>query len=232
MIEVREVCKRFEGRPVLDRVNLVVPDRKVVVILGPSGIGKTVLLRVMTGLMAPDSGEVRYDGVPLSHAGGCGNEEVLSRVGFVFQSGALFDSLTVAENIALPLSETRRLARAELERRVHEALALVGMEGCRDRYPHELSGGMSRLVAIARSLVTDPDYLFFDEPTTGLDPVMRERMTRLIVRLRDENGRTGVAVTHDLDSARDIADLVYMLREGRLTPMERAGKESYETSCA
>ncbi|MBN2537114.1 ATP-binding cassette domain-containing protein [candidate division WOR-3 bacterium] len=232
MIEVREVSKRFEGRAVLDRVSLLVPDRKVVVILGPSGIGKTVLLRVMTGLMVPDSGEVRYDGVTLRPDDGSASEAVLCRVGFVFQSGALFDSLTVAENIALPLSETRRLARAELERRVREALALVGMENCRDRYPHELSGGMSRLVAIARSLVTDPDYLFFDEPTTGLDPVMRERMTRLIVRLRDEKGKTGVAVTHDLESARDIADVVYMLRDGRLMLMERAGKESYETNCA
>lgn len=232
MITVSEVSKLLDGRAILDCVSFEVPDRKVVVILGPSGIGKTVLLRIMTGLLAPDSGTISYDGVPVRYGPLADNSAVLGRVGFVFQTGALFDSLTVAENVALPLRETRRIDRALLDQRVEEALTTVGMAHCRARLPDVLSGGMTRLVAIARALVTEPDYLFFDEPTTGLDPVMRERMTRLILRLREKSGRTVVAVTHDLESAARMADAMYMLRDGRLTPMDRAGKEFYETSCA
>jgi len=232
MIAVREVSKRLDGRPVLDRVSFEVPDNRIVVILGSSGIGKTVLLRVMTGLLAPDSGEVCYDGVPVRHGLLADNTAVLGRVGFVFQTGALFDSLTVAENVALPLRETRRVEPATLDRRVREVLTTVGMEQCLSRFPDVLSGGMTRLVAIARALVTEPDYLFLDEPTTGLDPVMRERMAGLILRLRKEVGRTMIVVTHDLESAARVADAIYMLKDGRLAPMDRAGKESYDTNCA
>jgi len=232
MIRVSGVSKCFRDRPVLRDVGFEVPDAKVVVILGPSGIGKTVLLRVMSGLTAPDEGTVEYDGVPVRHGAFADNRGVLSRLGYVFQGGGLFDSMTVAENVALPLVENQGLKGSELEARVESLLARVGMEGRGGMMPGSLSGGMTRLVAIARALACDPKYLLFDEPTTALDPVMRGRMLDMIAGLRDRDGKTEVVVTHDLDAARQVADITYMLKHGRLSVLDRAGKESYETSNA
>ncbi|MEO0081802.1 MAG: ATP-binding cassette domain-containing protein [candidate division WOR-3 bacterium] len=232
MIRVEQVSKSFSGRLVLDRVSFEVPDRRVVVILGPSGIGKTVLLRVMTGLLAPDSGRVSYDGLVVRYGAFSDNRAVLRQLGFVFQGGALFDSIDVAGNVGLPLSELDRLGSEERRARVQAVLERVGMLECAQRWPRELSGGMIRLVAIARALVRDPRYLFLDEPTSGLDPVMKERICRLIAGLRDEEGKTEVVVSHDLEAVKAVADEIFMLREARLVPLERVRKEDYRVGCS
>ncbi|MBM3323939.1 ATP-binding cassette domain-containing protein, partial [candidate division WOR-3 bacterium] len=153
---------------------------------------------------------------------------VTGGLGYVFQAGALFDSMTVEENVALPLEETGRLSRPEVKRRVAAALAVVGMLENSVLHPRVLSGGMTRLAAIARAIVTEPRYVFFDEPTTGLDPVMRERVLGLVRELRDRQQRTVVVVTHDLGAARNVADRLYMLRRGTLVPADDARKEDYE----
>lgn len=231
MIRVRSLTKSFGDRVVLRSIDLVVPDAKIVVILGPSGAGKTILLRIMTGLLAPDAGTVDYDGTPLGFGLFADNRRVLAQVGFVFQGGALFDSLSVAANVALPLQETTDLMADAVSSRVSTALDRVGMLEHAQLMPRELSGGMKRLTALARAFVGDPRYLFYDEPTTGLDPLMRQRIQLLMRSLRDRDGKAGVVVTHDLESAQAVADMVYMLRGGRLMPLDGARKEDYEATC-
>jgi len=227
MISVERVSKRFGRKVVLDGVDLEVADREVVVILGPSGIGKTVLLKIMAGLLAPDRGRVRYDGIGLDYGLLADNRALYSGLGYVFQGGALFDSMTVLDNVALPLVEGIRVRPAEARVRAQAALARVGMGGEEALYPRELSGGMTRLVAIARALVAEPRHVFYDEPTGGLDPVMRDRVCELIAGLRDREGRTELVVTHDLAAAESVADRILMLRQGRLIALEAVRKEDY-----
>jgi len=228
MIRVEEVSKRFRGIRVLDRVEFEVPDATTVAILGPSGIGKTVLLRIMAGLLEPDSGRVLYDRRPLSYGVFADNRDAIGGLGYVFQGGALFDSMTVAENVALPLREALHVPSRDVAERVQSALALVGMPGIAALKPQELSGGMTRLVAIARAVVTNPRYVFFDEPTTGLDPAIRDRICELIRTLRDRDRKTEVIVTHDIEAARSVADRLYMLKAGSLMPADQVRKEDYE----
>lgn len=232
MIRVEGVSKQFRRLVILDRVDLDVPDGSVVAILGPSGIGKTVLLRVMAGLLAPDAGRVLYDGKPMEWGVFADNRRVLGGLGYVFQAGALFDSMTVAQNVALPLEEGLRLPRAEVRRRVQAALELVGMEANAALRPRVLSGGMARLVAIARAVVTDPRYVFYDEPTTGLDPAVRERILGLMMKQKELKHRTQLIVTHDMDAARQVADRMYLLRCGHLVAADSVRKEDYEPTCA
>jgi len=189
MIRIEGVSKRFRDNVVLDHVSVDVPDGATTVILGPSGIGKTVLLRIMAGLLAPDEGQVFHDGRRIHFGRFADNRELTGGLGYVFQGGALFDSLTVAENVALVLEETTRLGRAEIGARTREVLRRVGMAEYGDLYPRALSGGMTRLVANARALVADPRCIFFDEPTTGLDPVVRARICDMIRELRDHGKR-------------------------------------------
>jgi phospholipid/cholesterol/gamma-HCH transport system ATP-binding protein len=228
MIRVEEVSKRFRRNVVLDRVNLDVPDGATTVILGPSGVGKTVLLKIMAGLLAPDRGRVFHDGRRLGFGRFADNRQLTGGIGYVFQGGALFDSLTVAENVALVLQETTRLSHAEVRSRTDEALRRVGMAENSGLYPRVLSGGMTRLVAIARALVADPRTLFFDEPTSGLDPAIREHIFAMIRELREHGKRAQVIVTHDLEAARLLADQTYMLRAGKLVRADNVRKEDYE----
>jgi len=228
MIRVEGVSKRFRERVVLDHVSFDVSDGATTVILGPSGIGKTVLLKIMAGLLRPDEGRVFHDGRRIRFGRFADNQELTGGIGYVFQGGALFDSMTVAENVALVLEETTNLKRAEIQRRTEEVLRQVSMADHAGLYPRALSGGMTRLVAIARALVADPRTLFFDEPTTGLDPAVRERVFTIIKGMRDRGNRAQVIVTHDLEAARLLADCTYMLRAGKLVRADNVRKEDYE----
>jgi phospholipid/cholesterol/gamma-HCH transport system ATP-binding protein len=228
MIRVEGVSKRFRDRVVLDHVSFEVPDGSTTVILGPSGIGKTVLLKIMAGLLKPDEGRVFHDGRRIRFGRFADNPELTGGLGYVFQGGALFDSLTVAENVALVLQETTHLSRAEIRKRTDEALRRVSMVEHADLYPRALSGGMTRLVAIARALVADPRCIFFDEPTTGLDPAVRERVYKIMRESRQRGDRALVVVTHDLEAARLLADQTYMLRAGKLVRADNVRKEDYE----
>jgi len=172
MIEIRNLSKRFDSLVVLDDVSFQVNDASLVVVLGPSGTGKSVLLKSMLGLMPVDNGDVVFDGQSIQSATEKEIYVIRKKVGFVFQGTALFDSMNVADNIALPLREHTDLSSREIRERLCSLLDIVGMAGKANLYPQSLSGGMKRLVAVARALALDPKYLFYDEPTTGLDPII------------------------------------------------------------
>jgi phospholipid/cholesterol/gamma-HCH transport system ATP-binding protein len=227
MIELIDLSKRFDELVVLDHVSITVPDAKLVVILGPSGTGKTVLLKSIIGLSALDEGEVFIDGQSVQKASREQIYELRKKIGFVFQGAALFDSMNVRENIALPLVEHRAMSSRDIRDTVARILEIVGLPGKENLYPRSLSGGMKRLVSIGRALTLDPKYLFYDEPTTGLDPVMKDRIVKLISNLKRDYQKSGVVVTHDLETAEAIGDVIYMLKNGRIAKLEKIGKEYY-----
>ncbi len=224
MIEVINLSKTFQGRSVLDTMNLTVQTGETMVIIGRSGCGKSVTLKHILGLLHPDSGQVLVDSQDVSRLDGAALQQVRMRFGMVFQGSALFDSLTVGENVGFALREHRTVPEPDVVRRVAEALALVGLKGIEGMKPAELSGGMRKRVAIARALAIRPEYLLFDEPTTGLDPVMADVVNTLIKRLHNQLGVTVIVVTHDMVSAYKIATRIAMLYEGRIiavgTPAE------------
>ncbi len=232
MIKVEGVAKSFRGQKVLDNVNMEVGDSSIVVVLGRSGAGKTVLLKIIAGLVQPDEGQVIYDGSLLRYGRFADNRAVLNKIGFVFQGGALFDWLSVADNIALPLREKTKMRTGEINRRVGEVLELVGMKGIERLRVKELSGGMVKLVAIARALVQKPRYLFLDEPTSGLDPVSRERVCWLIANEGRRDGRNSIVVTHDLESACFFTNRFYILKETQVFQSDDVKKEDYESEVA
>ena len=215
MIEFQDVHKAFDGTPVLQGLSLKIRDAETVVIIGYSGTGKSVALKHIVGLLHPDAGDVIVDGHAVSTLDRDGLTALREGIGYVFQFAALFDSLTVAENLALGLRR-RRVSAEEIEDRVREALALVDLSGTEDRMPAELSGGMRKRVGIARAIALRPRYIFYDEPTTGLDPVTSAVIDRLMVRTREHLGVTGVVVTHDMRSAYTVGDRIAMLYEGRI----------------
>jgi phospholipid/cholesterol/gamma-HCH transport system ATP-binding protein len=216
MIKVEGLTKAFRGQRVLNGLNLEVPTGSVTIIIGRSGGGKSVLLKHLIGLLGPDSGRILVDGVDVTALRGRALDEVRQRYGVVFQGGALFDSLTCAQNVAFPLREKTRLSASEVDRRVELALAQVGLEGMGAKYPAEVSGGMRKRVAIARALITEPEIVFFDEPTTGLDPVLVNTIHRLIVELHQRRRFTALIVSHEIPEIFEIADSVAMLYEGRI----------------
>jgi phospholipid/cholesterol/gamma-HCH transport system ATP-binding protein len=214
VIEVRGLRKAFGTQPVLRGVDLEVPTGSITVIIGRSGGGKSVFLKHLLGLLTPDAGTVVVDGVELT--GRRDIDHVRERYGVVFQGGALFDSLTCAANVAFPLREKTRLPRAEIAARVERALEQVGLAGVGPKYPAEISGGMRKRVAIARALVTEPEIVFFDEPTTGLDPILVNTIHRLILDLHRRFHFTAVMVSHEIPEIFEIADRVAMLHQGRI----------------
>lgn len=228
MIEIKKVSKRFDTLVVLDNVSFRVRDAHLVVILGPSGTGKTVLLKSIIGIQTLDEGEIFFDGVPVHKARDSEIYEVRKKIGFVFQGTALFDSMTVCENIALPLVEHTSQSSQAIRERVDHILDIIGLPGKGGLYPRSLSGGMKRLVAIGRAISLDPTYLFYDEPTTGLDPIMRDRVVALIIQLRKEYKKSGIVVTHDLDTAQAVGDDIYMLKKGKISKLEQIKKEEYD----
>ena len=216
MIKVAGLRKSFHGQPVLRGIDLEVPDGSITIIIGRSGGGKSVFLKHLLGLLRPDSGRIEVDGVDLAQLSGRRLDEVRKRYGVVFQGGALFDSMSCADNVAFPLRERLRLPRPEISKRVEAALVAVGLEGMGAKNPAEVSGGMRKRVAIARALVTEPEIVFFDEPTTGLDPVLVNTIHQLIVDLHRHSRFTAVMVSHEIPEIFDIADRVGMLHEGRI----------------
>jgi len=227
MIEVKDLSKNFDSLVVLDKVSFCIDEANLVVVLGPSGTGKTVLLKSMIGLSPVDCGEVIFDGKSIQKAQESEIYEIRKNIGFVFQSTALFDSMNVMGNIALPITEHTSVTAEEVNDRVAQILKIIGMSGKERLYPRSLSGGMKRLVAIGRALALDPKYLFYDEPTTGLDPVMRERVVNLILDLKTDYAKSGIVVTHDLDTAEAVGDVIFMLKKGKISRLSHIGKESY-----
>jgi phospholipid/cholesterol/gamma-HCH transport system ATP-binding protein len=219
MIKVSGLRKSFNGQPVLNGIDLDVPDGSITIIIGRSGGGKSVFLKHLLGLMRPDGGRIEVGGVDLARLRGRALDEVRKRYGVVFQSGALFDSMTCRDNVAFPLREKFRLTPANLVKRVDRALAQVELEGIGDKYPEEVSGGMRKRVAIARALVTEPEIVFFDEPTTGLDPVLVNTIHHLILELHRRLHFTAVMVSHEIPEIFEIADRVGMLHEGRIVEL-------------
>jgi phospholipid/cholesterol/gamma-HCH transport system ATP-binding protein len=214
-IRLEQVSKAFGAKVVLDRLDFEVASGDTVVVLGGSGTGKSVLLKHMIGLLRPDAGRVTVDGVDLASLGEREITTFRRRFGMAFQEGALFDSMTVFENVAFPLRRAKR-GRAEIEARVAECLASVHLEGAEGKLPAQLSGGMRRRVGFARAIALAPEILLFDEPTTGLDPVIKAVIDELIVELQQGLGSTAVVITHDLDSAFRIADRIALLHRGRI----------------
>ena len=215
MIEFRDLRKAFDGHTVLDGFTLEVKDGETMVIIGRSGSGKSVALKHVVGLLQPDAGDVIVDGRAVSLLDRDGLMALRGEIGFVFQFAALFDSMSVGENVALGLRR-RDLTDEAVAQRVEEALALVDLAGTEDRYPAELSGGMRKRVGVARAIALQPRYLLYDEPTTGLDPVTSAVMNELMVRTRERLGVTGIVVTHDMRSAYTVGDRIAMLSEGRV----------------
>ena len=216
MIEVRHLTKSFGSQRILDNVDLRIESGESAVIIGRSGGGKSVLLKHLIALLKPDSGDVLVDGesiIPL-------NERQLLRVrekfGMVFQGAALFDSMTVEENVAFPLMRKKNFTPAEITRRVAAALDLVDLPGTQRKNPAELSGGMRKRVGLARAIIYEPQIILYDEPTTGLDPIMSDSIDKLIIRVRDQLKVTSVVVTHDMRSARRVGNHVFMLHNKRV----------------
>jgi phospholipid/cholesterol/gamma-HCH transport system ATP-binding protein len=215
-VELREVSKSFDGRRVLDRVSLSVPAGRSVAILGRSGTGKSVTLKHIVGLIAPDAGQVFIEGRDITRLSSRELTPIRRRIGFLFQNAALFDSITVGENVAFPLRRHARLAERELRARVERLLESVGLAGEFDKMPADLSGGMRKRAGLARAMALEPAILLVDEPSAGLDPVTSGEVDALLARLRADAGTTLVVVTHNIDSARAIADELVFLDEGRV----------------
>ena len=216
-IRIRGLSKAFGPKKVLQNLDLDVPDGQSVVVIGGSGTGKSVLLKCILGLLQPDSGSIRVDGQEVVGAGRREMEEIRRRFGMLFQGGALFDSLPVWENVAFGLLATRRLDRSAAHAKAVETLGRVGLPAATaDLFPAELSGGMQKRVGLARAIAGEPDIIFFDEPTTGLDPIMADVINDLIRDLTREIGATALSITHDMASVRKIADRVAMLYDGRI----------------
>jgi phospholipid/cholesterol/gamma-HCH transport system ATP-binding protein len=224
MIEIKDVHKSFGDLKVLCGVNLTIRTGECIVVLGRSGSGKSVLLKLIIGLMKPDSGFISADGQPVSELGYDGLAELRKRFGMLFQMAALFDSMTVEENVGLALREHTRKTREEIQAIVTRKLALVNLSGIEDKKPSALSGGMKKRVGLARAIAMDPDYILYDEPTTGLDPVTAQQINVLIRELQEKLNVTSIVVTHDMKSAFHVGDRLCLLHDGRIhfdgTPKE------------
>jgi len=224
MIEIKHVKKSFDGKAVLRDVHLTIPKGETIVIIGRSGCGKTVLLKSIIGLITPDGGEILVNGKEITTMDREDLFQIRKKFGMLFQGAALFDSMTVEENIGLALWEHTDLSDDEIRRKVREKLEVVGLYNVEQKKPAELSGGMKKRVGLARALIMDPEFVLYDEPTTGLDPIMADAIITLIVETSRKLDITSIAVTHDLVSASKIGDRIAMLDDGRIiftgTPKE------------
>ena len=216
IIEFKDVYKSFNGILVHNGINLSILEGEIISLLGGSGSGKSVLLKELIGLMKPDKGDI----IVLDNNVTQMNEEALielrEHIGMLFQGAALFDSLTVFENIAYPLREHLKLTEREIQERVAEKLQVVGLSGIEEKMPSELSGGMKKRVGLARAIATEPEIILYDEPTTGLDPMTAQRINDLIIELQRKLGITTIVVTHDLHCVKTVSDRIAMLHEGKI----------------
>jgi len=217
MIKLREISKRFDETPVLTGMDLDIHDGDTLVIMGKSGCGKSVTLKLMLRLLYPDEGEIIIDDESIFDISEREMMEVRKKIGMLFQGGALFDSMTVWQNLAFAMLEHTDIPVHEIDELIRDLLQFVDMNGSQGKFPSELSGGMQKRVALARALIMTPDYVFFDEPTTGLDPVTAGMINKLIVRTREEYGVTSVVVTHDIVSALSVGTKFAFLNEGRIS---------------
>ncbi len=216
MIKAKKLCKSFDGLRVLDEFDLEINAGETLVILGASGVGKSVFLKHVIGLLKPDSGTLEIDGVMITELRGPDLYEAIRNTGMLFQGGALFDSLNIFDNVAFYLDQHENLSFEEVEDRVLNALKTVGLEGTQDKMPSELSGGMRKRAALARLIVYRPQILLYDEPTTGLDPIHAMQINELIIQTQKELNATSVVVTHDMTSTLKIADRIALLHEGKI----------------
>jgi phospholipid/cholesterol/gamma-HCH transport system ATP-binding protein len=215
IIRLKNVTKAFDGRVILNAVNLSIAPGKITVIIGPSGCGKSVLLKHIVALIRPDKGKVYFEENEVSSMGDRDLVPIRRQIGFLFQGGALFDSMTVEENICFPLTEGNGHSVEVSHQRCQEVLRLVGLDGAQRKFPEEMSGGEKKRVALARAVALNPKVILYDEPTTGLDPIRSDLINELILKLKNTLGNTAVVVTHDMPSTRKIADRIVMLYQGR-----------------
>jgi phospholipid/cholesterol/gamma-HCH transport system ATP-binding protein len=217
VLVVEDLHKSFGNQKVLNGINLTVRRSETIAVLGRSGTGKSVLLRLMIGLEKPDSGSVRIHGQDIARLSLDQIGEIRKKMGFLFQHAALYDSLTVEQNVAFPLRHHKKeMSRSEQDERVRELLAEVGMEGDLEKMPSDISGGMQKRVGLARALALEPDILLLDEPTAGLDPISSAEIDDLILKLQEEHHMASIVVTHDLHSAKTIADRLALLNQGNV----------------
>jgi len=216
IVQLANIYKRFGDEQVLAGLNLSVPRGETLVIMGRSGAGKSVILKHMIGLMAPDRGEVYFDGRQLDTLKHAELQQVRRRIGMLFQGAALFDSMTVAENVSLGLRKHTRMSEGEIREVVRAKLAAVGLSGVEEKMPAELSGGMRKRVGLARAIAMDPELVLYDEPTTGIDPITADAIKNLILDTRRQFGVTSVVVTHDVSNALKLGTLISLLVDGRI----------------
>ena len=214
MIDIIDLHKSFDGQKVLKGTNLTIAEKELTIIMGKSGSGKSVIIKHIMGLLKADGGNIFIDKVDITKLDVKGLDKIRDKLGVLFQGGALFDSLTVFGNISFPLKEKTKMSKQEIKERASQALEDVGLKGVESKYPAELSGGMKKRVALARALITEPHIVLFDEPTTGLDPIISNSIHRLIRATHQKYGYTGVVISHEVPEIFDIADRVAMLYDG------------------
>ncbi len=216
MIYLKNIMKSFKGQVILNNLNLHVPKGKITILIGRSGSGKSVTLKHIIGLIKPDSGQVLVDGIDTTDLSGPRMNDLRLKFGMLFQDGALFDSMNIGENIAFPLIERTSLTDEEIAKKVSSTLASVGLENIEHKLPSELSGGMRKRAALARAIVMDPQIILYDEPTTGLDPIMTDAINNLIVGTQQRFSMTTFIISHDIDAALEIADKIAVLYKGEI----------------
>ncbi len=216
MIEIVDLHKSFAGQQVLNGLNLKIAEKELIAIIGKSGGGKSVFLKHLVGILKPDKGNIIIDDIDITQISTEELNIIRRKFGVVFQGGALFDSINIYDNIAFPLREKFKLAEQSIYERVTRALDDVGLHGAEKKYPAEISGGMRKRAALARALVTEPQIVLFDEPTTGLDPILLHSIHRLIIDMHKKYSFTGLIITHDIPEIFDVVDRVGFLYEGRI----------------
>ncbi len=230
MIKIKHLRKSFGNKVVLKDVNLDIKAGSTTVILGLSGQGKSTIIKHIVGLLKPDSGEIIVDGIDVATCNKKELYETRKKIGFLFQEGAMFDSMSIYDNVAFPLREHTKLSEKEIEKKVYEKLDMVGFDSDRvaKLYPHELSGGMRKRAATARAIVLEPKIILYDEPTSGLDPIISDLISQMTMMLQRELGVTSIVISHDLKESFKIADYVGMLYDGKI--IEFASPKEFQNS--